>query len=229
MNPAGHSNRDRELANRALDDELTSEEGAEFAASLARHPELLQSLQRELVLWELWSQEHAPERSTTAFMQSWETRVQAEESAQAFVDDVAAKTQGSNRWRFLAARQWVRRWTWPALLKPVLVLASVVAIMSMALLVLTKPAHAVQTLTGEAVCRACQLKENHAHNAALRVRDNTKSTTIYYLDPDNAIPRTWGNFCAGPVPVQVTGRVTRTNGQFFLTAEQVTAAEATKP
>ena len=68
----------QELLGRMLDDELSALEFEEFAEGLRASPERLADFQFNLVLWELFSQQHQPGRSSGAFVASCKARLAAE-------------------------------------------------------------------------------------------------------------------------------------------------------
>ena len=82
-----NSQRYQELLGRLLEGELSDAEAGELAAGLKEQPELQRELRSHLVLWELWSQQHTPERSADAFLNAWKTRLRVEsEDADAFAE-----------------------------------------------------------------------------------------------------------------------------------------------
>src|SRR5688572_31527643 len=77
----------QELLERLLEGELSGAEAEELADGLREWPELRRDLRSHLVLWELWSQQHTPERSSDAFLNAWKTRLRVErEDADAFAE-----------------------------------------------------------------------------------------------------------------------------------------------
>src|SRR5262245_64312450 len=82
-----NSPRYQELLGRLLEGELSVAEAEELAAELRERSELQRDLRSHLVLWELWSQQHTPERSSDAFLNGWKTRLRVEgEDAEAFAE-----------------------------------------------------------------------------------------------------------------------------------------------
>ena len=82
----------KELLGRLLDDQLSATEANELAVGLEADDRLREDLRHHLVLWELWSQQQAPERSSTAFIAAWQTRLRAEaEGADVFAGAVRAR------------------------------------------------------------------------------------------------------------------------------------------
>src|SRR5687767_8704651 len=73
-----NSQRYQELLGRLLEGELSDAEAEELAAGLKERPELQRDLRSHLVLWEFWSQQHTPERSSDAFLNAWKTRLRVE-------------------------------------------------------------------------------------------------------------------------------------------------------
>ena len=112
-----NSPRYEELLGRMLEGDLSGREAEEFAAELRANPARLRDLRRHLVLWEIWSQHQAPERSSEAFVNAWKTRLRAEtEGADVFPDSVRAQIEARQPppgvieffRRFIAARRPVR-------------------------------------------------------------------------------------------------------------------------
>lgn len=200
------------LVGSLLEDGLTSAEADELAAIVREDPGLRLDLQRQLVLWELWSQSQAPERSTDSFLAAIRTRIRAESESgrESFIAALKRRLPRAThdahprdpvRW----SRSRRAAWLVPA-----------VALLVMALVWVTAPRTAeATTLHGEAVCTACILHESHDHFPALRIREG-ETTRVVHLEIDPSLVPPIGNFCAAPVPVDVSGRVHRENGQLIL-------------
>jgi hypothetical protein len=87
-----NSQRYQELLGRLLEGELSDAESEELAAGLKERPEMRRDLRSHLVLWELWSQQHTPERSSEAFLNAWKTRLRVErEDADAFAEAIRTR------------------------------------------------------------------------------------------------------------------------------------------
>jgi len=193
-----------ELLGELLDGELTPAAGDELAAAVRAEPVRRRELRQHLVLWELWSQQQAPERSAEAFLASWRTRLRAESHGEAFL--AALKSRISRAGISDSRPSWFGA-GWDGLRRPAgLVWASAVAVVALTLFVwLLTPHRAEATiLRGEAVCPACTLHEGHVHAPALRVHaDGT--THIYYLEGFPKLTEMQGYFCSGPNPITVEG------------------------
>lgn len=191
------------LVGALLEDGLTSAEAEELAALVRGDPVLRTDLRRQLVLWELWSQHHAPERSAASFLAACHTRLRAESQGgrETFVSSLHQRLAAPSHHRPAGRR--------PGWLRPRLVAwaAPLVAVFLVTAVWLAVPRPAQATsLRGEAVCTACILHLNHEHRPALRVRDG-ETTRIYLLDVDPARVPTLGDFCSAPVPVDATGEI----------------------
>ena len=92
MNPSRYE----QLTARLMDGELTETEGAELAAALRADPALARDLHRQLVLWETWSQHSAQERSASAFVAAWQTRLRAEVDAASFGTHLMRRITGTD-------------------------------------------------------------------------------------------------------------------------------------
>ncbi|MBI4658869.1 MAG: FecR domain-containing protein [Verrucomicrobia bacterium] len=75
----------QELLARLLDQELSAAEADELAATLRTNPQRAADIRQHLALWDLYSQDHAAERSAHAFELAWRTRLAAEADAADFV------------------------------------------------------------------------------------------------------------------------------------------------
>jgi hypothetical protein len=188
-------------------------------------------LRSHLVLWELWSQQHTPERSSDAFLNAWKTRLRVEgEDAHVFAEamrtriDAPPLRTGTVVFfvRFLLAA--IRR---P---KGMAWAASVLIAISAAVLWFAgaRSAEAVTVLKGEAVCTACVLHESQEHAPALRVIAGP-GTNIYYLDRSPAVATLQGYFCSGPTAATAEGKARTEEGRRLFQAETITIPEANRP
>ena len=102
---------------------LAGPEADELARALNESLSLRRDLRQHLVLWEMWSQDQAPERSAAAFIRAWKTRLRAEsEGADTFAAAVRAEleTRQSSGYvperrepmvrRSSAVRSWLSGW-----------------------------------------------------------------------------------------------------------------------
>ncbi len=221
-------NRDRyeELLGILLDGALSPEQAGELAAGLQSEAGLRRDLQEHLVLWELWSQTVAPERSAEAFLAAWKTRLRAEsETAGAFGGRVLARVAaaevqprllGGLRDAIDRAAHWLRR---PLGIAWTTALAGV-TVAAIGWLVLTRAARATVVIHGEAVCTACTLHEGRAHHPAIRVTEHGVART-YYLDPNPAVDALQDAFCNGPVPADAEGTERAEGGRLRFSARRV--------
>jgi hypothetical protein len=219
-------NRERydELTARVLDDELPSPEAEELAAVLRSQPELQRDFRRQLVLWEVWSQAVAPERSTEAFVAAWQTRLAAEAGTGTFADHVHARLERQSS--LLVRASAVLTSAWSVLRRPagLAFTAAVAAVVTFVIwLALPHSAQAMITIRGEAVCPACVLHEGHQHVPAVRVREGGK-TLIYYLERSPSLTGLQGSFCSGPTPVTVEGKPHTAGGRVLLNVSHIELA-----
>jgi hypothetical protein len=225
-----NSQRYQELLGRLLEGELSGAEAEDLAAELRERPELRRDLHSHLVLWELCSQQHAPERSSDAFLNAWKTRLRVEgEGVDAFAEVVRTRI-GAARPRIGAVEFFVR--FLEAIRRPrgMAWAASLLIGISAAVLWYAgaRSAQAVTVLKGEAVCTACVLHETQDHAPALRVVAGP-NTNIYYLDPSPAVAPLQGFFCNGPTTATAEGKVRTEEGRRLFHATMVTIPEANRP
>jgi C4-dicarboxylate-specific signal transduction histidine kinase len=211
------------LAGRLLDGELTDDEVEELTAAVRADPSRRRELRQHLVLWELWAQQQAPERSADAFLAAWHTRLRAERQGDEFV--VQVRERLSHRARaaslLLRALEWWRRAAGPIRIACAAGAAAVVLVACL-WLVIPQHARATTTLKGEAVCTACMLHETHEHLPAIRVQADG-APRIYYIQSDPHALLRPGHYCAAPVPLTVTGRSEIKNGRLMLDVESAEA------
>ena len=227
MNPLRY----QELLGRLLEGELAGVEADEFSAGLSADPALRRDLRQHLALWEVWSQNQSPERSSEAFINAWKTRLQAEnEDPDAFPNAVRRRfdaSQPRQTWMERLARllrTGTRRPANLAWAASALILALAAAFW----FAFPWSAHAVITLRGEAVCTACVLHETQDHTPALRVVAGP-STNIYYLDRSPALATLQGYFCSGPTAATAEGKARTKEGRRMFHATAVTIPEANRP
>lgn len=212
-----------------LDGAMTPAEEAAFAAYLRDRPDLIRDLQQHLVVWELWSQQQAPERSAQAFADSWQTRLAAEGNAEAFCRAVEARVaspdapripSGIGAWvRRLSSSLWLPGHRWATLASAA---ATVVLVVGYFLIgAASSSAGPMVTIEGEAVCTRCILHETHDCRPAVRVvAEGTEK--IYYLDATAAVKQCHAPFCSkDPVRVRATGTTSVDHGHLRLEATAV--------
>jgi hypothetical protein len=240
------SERYQELLSGLLDGELPDAAAQELADGVKGRPELLQDLRRHLALWEAWSQHQAPERSADAFLAAWKTRLRAESEAtgtfqqalrnrlgpQDGVPAIATHADSAVRApnrpreiRSLAARALA---AWTAVRRPAgLAWAASLLVVGLALVFWfgsARPAQAVTSLEGEAVCTSCVLHESHEHRPAIRVT-GPNAPGIYYLDLNEAVAGLQQRFCSGPTPAVATGKPRTERGRLLFEASKLVLPE----
>ncbi len=213
-----------ELVATLHEDGLSAKAADELAALVRSQPERRLDLRYQLVLWELWSQQQTPERQADSFVAACRTRLRAEtEAGQAsFLSALHRRLTHAER-TSSARRHWLSgplAFAWAAPLA-----AALVALIVWIALPRTTWA---TTLSGEAVCTACNLHETHDHRPALRVQEGD-TTRVYYLEADETLVSALGNFCAAPVPADVTGDTRSTNGRLTLAVRALARHAAPPP
>ena len=226
-----NSQRYQELLGRLLEGELSDAEAEELAAGFRARPELRRDLRSHLVLWELWSQQHTPERSSDAFLNAWKTRLRVErEDADAFAEAMRTRI-GAPHLRTGAIEFFVRFFL-GAIRRPkgMVWAASMLIVISAAVLwfARARSTQAVTVLKGDAVCTACVLHETQDHAPALRVVVGP-STNIYYLDRSPAVTTLQGYFCSGPTAATAKGKARTEEGRRLFQATTITIPEANWP
>jgi len=213
-----NTDRFEELLGRLLDNELSLAEGDELAAALRAEPARFRELRQHLGLWELWTQQQAPERSAEAFLAACRTRLRAEREGENFLtrlkERISRDSTKSKRPTHLA---------WAASIALVIAATAIVLWQFAA-----HPSTEIMiALQGEAVCPACVLHEGHEHVPALRVRKDG-ATRVYYLDPSPALASQQGYFCGGPTPVKIEGKIHRVGDRDRLAVSQIELPSTTK-
>lgn len=225
-----NSPRYQELLEHLLEGELSDREAEELAVALRERPELRRDLRSHLVLWEFWSQQHAPERSSEAFLNAWKTRLRVEgEDAEAFAESIRTRIGTPHQRtgaidflvRFLRPIRRPKGMAWAA---------SVLIVISAAVLwfAAARSVQAVTVLKGEAVCTACVLHESHEHAPALRVIAGLR-TNVYYLDRSPAVAALQDYFCVGPTAATAEGKPRTKDDRLLFQATKITIPEANRP
>ncbi|MFO1497887.1 MAG: hypothetical protein U1G07_05750 [Verrucomicrobiota bacterium] len=226
-----NSPRYEQLLERLLEGELSGAEAEELANGLRKRPELQRDLRSHLVLWDLWSQQHKPERSSGAFLNAWRTRLRVErEDADGFAKAIESRISAPHQ-RTGAIELFARSFL-GAILQPkgVALAASLLIGISAAVwwFVVARSSQAVTVLEGEAVCTACVLHETQEHAPALRVVVGP-STNIHYLDRSPAVAALQDYFCRGPTAATAEGKARTKEGRRMFQAAKVTIPEAHRP
>jgi hypothetical protein len=225
-----NSPRYQQLLERLLESQLSTAETEELAAGLRERPELRRDLRSHLLLWDLWSQQHTPERSSDAFLNAWKTRLRVErEDADAFAEAMGTRISAPHL-RTGAIEFFVRSFL-GAIRRPkgMALAASVLIAISAAVLWFAgaRSAQAITVLKGEAVCTACVLHEIEDHAPAFRVVVGP-STNIYYLDRSPAVATLQGYFCSGPTAATVEGKARTKEGRRMFHATTITIPEVNR-
>ena len=212
-----------------LDEELPPGAAAQLQAGLRKHPQLQRELRRQLILWEVWSQHVAEERSADSFVEAWKTRARTAGDSERFVKSVSERLGSPlSTWKYRAA--FWKRWRPLQVAFAVLALAAVAmagwwtqqqifkAMARPEMIQLPEPsADGTVTITGEGVCVLCGLHEVNHPGPALRLRKG-KATRIVYLDFPSFFKNSMAlhRFFEGGGTVNATGVLTETNGRTVL-------------
>ena len=89
---------------------------------------------------------------------------------------------------------------------------------------LLRAADAAKTVTGEAKCAMCLLKEGTAHQTVIQAKEGDK-TVNYYLVANDASKTVDGKCCEKAQNVTATGTVKEASGKQQLTATKVELAK----
>jgi hypothetical protein len=187
-------NRERyqQLLDSLLDGELSPAEADELPAGLRENPELQRDLRRQLILWDVWSQHAAAERSGESFIEAWKTRVHAEAGSEQFSQSVLDRISAPmavfkyrvpfwKRWRpvqiafavfaltFLAAAGW---WAQQQISKTRTVQENTAFLAQLG-------TNQTVTISGEGVCVWCVLHEGPPQRPALRVKQGNVTRVVY--------------------------------------------------
>jgi hypothetical protein len=222
-----------ELVQRVLDDELTEPEAVELAAELRARPARQIDLREHLALWDLWSQQLAPERSADAFLAACRTRLAADRGSAEFVNAVTARVQlgesdrrGRNGVLRHAWQRWLHGW------RPTVTMGWTAACAALVVVVLwfatPHPLQATTVLRGEAVCTACLLHQGHEHTPAIRVHAPGGEELFYVVSDPMTVFR-MGNFCRAPVPLVARGATGVREGRHVITISAVEADRTAPP
>ena len=202
-----------ELFSLYFDGEPTDAELTELAELLKNDEKLAHDFREELVIWEAWSQEMAPERSADAFLAGFHTRLRAEEDAGTFELSVSKQLKERRK---------------PFLWKPLIPVAAILVILlSLGVffnpadidtgLIATAEASSVH-IHGECICLRCTLKSGGRCAKAIRYTDDEGNTKIIQLVNDPEHQKYNQCFCGGPTQVLVEGEFIEQNGAKALLA-----------
>jgi hypothetical protein len=215
-----------------LDEDLWEGDADELLAGLREQPELQRDLRQHLILWDVWSQHAAEERSAEAFIEAWKTRVFAEAGAEQFSQSVLDRIGAPlaalryrvpfwKRWRplqiacamlvltFLAAAGW---WAQQQFSKAK-------TAREKAGLLAPFGTNQVVTISGEGVCIWCVLHETPHPGPAIRIGEGG-ATKIVYLE-FSAYSQAMHHYFAGGTTVTAKGVLREEQGRLTLTTQSV--------
>ncbi|MDZ8118356.1 hypothetical protein [Pontiella agarivorans] len=206
----------QELLSLYLDGDPAENELHELAELLKSDRELAGKFRQELLIWETWSQEHAPERSATAFLAGLHTRLRAENDASAFESSVTSQLK-EHKSRI--------RW------KPLLAIAAVaVILLSLGYFIspsdidtgLVSTAEAAHVhIQGKCVCMHCTLKREGRCRQAVRFKDDNGEEQIIPLQQDPHLRKYSKHFCKLASQVDIEGSIIQENGERVLVATAI--------
>lgn len=185
-----------ELLGKLLDDELLSAEATELVKGLREYSELLRDLRQHLVLWDVWSQHVAEERSAESFLAAWKTRVRAEMEVEKFSESVMERIRKAGDGFKFNIGFW-KRW------RPVQIAFAIFALAFLAVagwwaqqkFLKSETSQSgewpeyrpctnrVVTVTGEGVCMCCVFHQGPPQRPAIRVKHGGASTLIFLEFP----------------------------------------------
>ena len=106
---------------------------------------------------------------------------------------------------------------------PKAMVATLCAVALLCGLTLARAADETKTITGEAKCAKCQLKQGEEHQTAIEVKEGGQTVT-YYLVNNAAAKALDQKVCGKSQQVTATGTVKEVNGKRELTATEVKVA-----
>ena len=77
------------------------------------------------------------------------------------------------------------------------------------------------TLTGEAKCAKCALKQSDKCQTVIQTEGKNGKTVTYYLADNEAAKSFHANVCHGPKKVKATGVVKKTDGKHEFTVSKI--------
>jgi hypothetical protein len=102
------------------------------------------------------------------------------------------------------------------------------AVAGLVLIALATPTFAAEegkekekTITGEAKCAKCALKEADKCQTVLQVEGKNGKTETFYLADNEVAKKFHGEICKGPKKVHITGTVKKVEGKNELTATKI--------
>jgi len=191
-----------ELLSLYLDDDPTATELQELANLLKADSNLAENFQQELLIWETWSQEHAPERASDAFIAGLHTRLRAEQDAPSFERSMTKKLNARKN---------------PFMFQPILAIAAIlVLLLSIGYffnpadlntgLISSAEAGPVR-IHGECVCLRCTLQKAERCGKAIRYIEEDGSEHLIRLMQDPELKKYNKCFCNGPTRVLIEGEI----------------------
>ncbi|QBG48002.1 hypothetical protein EGM51_11555 [Verrucomicrobia bacterium S94] len=210
----------QELLSLYLDGDPAENELNELAEMLKSDRDLAENFRQELLIWETWSQEHAPERSAQAFLAGLHTRLRAEADSSDFEQAVTKQLKERKN-----PRPWQLLLAIAALL---LVLLSFGYFMNPSdidtgLISGTEAAHV--HIKGECVCMHCTLKREGRCRQAVRFMDENGKEQILPLRRDPHLRKYSKHFCKLASQVDIEGNIIQENGERILVATAIRIAD----
>ena len=229
-------NRERyqQLLEHLLDEDLSPADADELLADLRGHPELQRDLRRQLILWDVWSQRTARERSADAFVEAWKTRLRAEAGSEQFSQSVLERISAPIATFKYRVSFW-KRW------RPVQIAFAVFALTFLAVagwwaqeqisrakisrenagFLAQIGTNQVVTVSGEGVCIWCVLHETNHPGPAIRIKQDGAIRIVYLDFPgySQALHR----FFAGGTMVKAKGILRDNQGRLELQTQSIEA------
>lgn len=209
-----------ELLSLYLDGEPSDAELNELAELLKVDAKLAEDFRQELLIWDAWSQEHAPERSAESFIAGFHTRLRAEADATEFELSVTKQLKERKN---------------PFAWQPLIAIAAVLVIL-LSVSIFINPADVdtglvataeagIVHIEGECVCTRCTMKREGRCEKAVRYTDANGEEHVIRLRRDPALREYGKHFCRHSSHVNIEGEIVEENGEKILVASAMTIGD----
>ena len=225
--------RHQQLLEYLLDEELSPADADELLEGLRERPELQRDLRQHLILWDVWSQHAAAERSADAFVEAWKTRLRAEEGSEQFTQSLLERI-GAPIAAFKYRVPFWKRW------RPVQIAFAFFALTFLAVAGWWVPqqiskartarenadflaqfgTNQIVTISGEGVCAWCVLNEGPPPRPAIRVKQGGVTRIVYLKFAGFSFARHHRYFTGGTT-VTVKGVLKEEKGRLIFTTRSV--------
>jgi len=203
-----------ELVSLYFDGEPDDVQLEELALLLRNDKNLAKDFREQLIIWEAWSQEVAPERSSESFIAALSTRLRAEEDANDFNKAATQRLNARRKIRFL---------------RPILAAAALLAVALSFLWLRSERTTFIKELsehkvsiTGECICTRCTLKIKGGHKPAIRFANANGEIQILRIERSPEVMEHGASFCGGPTPAVIEGEMVERKGLTLLAVSSFT-------